>query len=177
VTRITHREKPWFINNFTGITESVSEMPAAALTAAGLRYFIPEITDFRFQENVTFISIKKTAPRQALEIGKRFTNLIPAFKILMMVDDDVDLWKDADLFMAFATRWQPYPATHIFEDLPTLNLEPSAPIRGRSAKVVIDATRQWPEEGGPETYPAYSRQVLEQYAPELFGRVDAKWKL
>jgi 4-hydroxy-3-polyprenylbenzoate decarboxylase len=177
VTRITHRENPWFVNNFTGITESVSEMPAAALTVAGLKYFIPEITDFRFQENVTFMSIKKTEPGQALEIGKRVTKVIPAFKILMMVDDDVDLWKDSDLFMAFATRWQPYPASHIFENLPTLRLEPSAPVVGRSAKIVIDATRQWPEEGGPENYPAYSRQVLEQHAPELFDRIDAKWRL
>ena len=59
VTRITHRKNPWFVNNFTGITESVIEMPPAALTVAGLKYFIPEITDFRFQDSVTFISIKK----------------------------------------------------------------------------------------------------------------------
>jgi 4-hydroxy-3-polyprenylbenzoate decarboxylase len=175
VTRITHRRNPWFVNNFTGITESVSEMPLAALTTAGLRYFIPEITDFRFQENVNFFSIKKTKPGQALEIGKRLTELIPAFKIAIMVDDDVDLWKPADLFMAFATRWQPHPASHVFADLPTLMLEPSSPVRGRSAKIVIDATRQWPEEGGPQTYPEYSRQVLEQHDPGLFARVDAKW--
>ena len=177
VTRITHREDPWFVNNFTGNTESISEMPAAALTVAGLKYFIPEITDFRFQENVTVISIKKNKPGQALEIGKRITKVIPAFKVLMMVDDDVDLWNEADLFMAFATRWQPYPASHIFADLPTLMLEPSAPVRGRSAKIVIDATRQWPEEGGPKTYPAYSRQVLEQHAPDIFERIAAKWSL
>lgn len=175
VTCITHRKNPWFVNNFTGITESVSEMPLAALTAAGLRYFIPEIMDFRFLENVNFFSIRKNKPGQALEIGKRLTKLIPAFKIAIMVDDDVDLWQPADLFMAFATRWQPHPASHIFADLPTLMLEPSSPIRGRSAKIVIDATRQWPAEGGPQTYPAYSRQVLEHHAPELFDQVDKKW--
>ena len=95
--------------------------------------------------------------------------------VAALVDDDVDLWNPADLFMAFATRWQPYPASHIFEDLPTLRLEPSAPTLARSAKIVIDATRQWPEEGGPQTYPAYSRQVLEEHAPGIFDRVDAKW--
>ena len=175
VTRITHRENPWFINNFTGVTESVIEMPGAALTVAGLKYFIPEITDFRFLDTVTFISVKKNKPGQALEIGKRITKLIPAFKVTMMVDDDVDIWNTSDLFMAFATRWQPYPASHIFADLPTLPLEPSSPVRERSAKIVIDATRQWPEEGGPQTYPAYSRQLLEQHAPGIFERVDAKW--
>jgi 4-hydroxy-3-polyprenylbenzoate decarboxylase len=175
VTRITHRKNPWFINNFTGVTESVSEMPLAALTTAGFRQFMPEITDFRFLDNVTFISIRKTKPGQALKIGKRVIKLIPAFKIVMMVDDDVDLWNPADLFMAFATRWQAYPASHIFEDEPTLRLEPSAPTLERSAKIVIDATRQWPEEGGPQTYPAYSRQLLAEHSPDIFDRVDGKW--
>jgi 4-hydroxy-3-polyprenylbenzoate decarboxylase len=175
VTRVTHRRDPWFVNNFTGITESVSEMPLAALTTAGFRQFIPEISDFRFIDNVNFFSIRKNKPRQALDIGKRVIQLIPAFKTVMMVDDDVNLWNSSDLFMAFATRWQPYPASHIFEDLPTLRLEPSAPVLARSAKIVIDATRQWPEEGGPQTYPAYSRQVLEKHAPDIFDQVDAKW--
>jgi len=177
VTRITHRENPWFVNNFTGVTESVIEMPGAALTVAGLKYFIPEILDFRFVDSVTFISIKKNKPGQALDIGKRITELIPAFKVTMMVDDDVDLWNTADLFMAFATRWQPYPASHIFKDMPTLPLEPSSPVRERSAKIVIDATRQWPEEGGPQTYPEYSRQILEEYAPGIFDKVDEKWNV
>jgi 4-hydroxy-3-polyprenylbenzoate decarboxylase len=175
VTRITHRENPWFVNNFTGVTESVIEMPGAALTVAGLKYFTPEIVDFRFVDSITFISIKKNKPGQALEIGKRITELIPAFKVTMMVDDDVDLWNPADLLMAVATRWQPHPASHIFKDMPTLPLEPSSPVRERSAKIVIDATRQWPEEGGPKTYPAFSRQILEEHAPGIFDRVDAKW--
>ena len=77
--------------------------------------------------------------------------------------------------MAFATRWQAFPASHIFEDLPTMPLEPSAPVRARSSKIVIDATRQWPEEGGPENYPDYSRQVLADFDPDIFDRIDAKW--
>lgn len=175
VTRVTHRKNPWFVNNFTGVTESVIEMPGAALATAGLKYFIPEITDYRFLDTITFISIKKGKSGQALDIGKTITKLIPAFKITVMVDDDIDLWNTADLFTAVATRWQPYPASHIFEDLPTLPLEPSSPVRERSAKIVIDATRQWPDEGGPRIYPASSRQLLEQHAPNIFARIDAKW--
>jgi len=175
VTRITHRRDPWFVNSFTGVTESLIEMPGAALSVAGFKHFIPEITDFRFLDSVMILGIRKSKPGQALEVGKRLTKLIPVFKIVMMVDDDVDIWNPADLFMAFATRWQPYPASHIFEDMPTIPLEPSSPVRERTAKIVIDATRQWPEEGGPAKYPAYSRQVLEEYAPEIFDKIDAKW--
>ena len=54
-------------------------------------------------------------------------------------------------------------------------LEPSSPEREHTSKIVIDATRQWPEEGGPENYPEYSRALLEQHAPDLFAQVDARW--
>jgi 3-polyprenyl-4-hydroxybenzoate decarboxylase len=62
-----------------------------------------------------------------------------------------------------------------FPDERTMPLEPSSPVRERTSKIVIDATRQWPAEGGPEQFPQYSRQVLEEHAPELFASIDAKW--
>jgi 4-hydroxy-3-polyprenylbenzoate decarboxylase len=175
VTRVTHRKDPWFINDFTGVSRPMIEMPSAALTTASLQRLIPEITDYRYQDSVTFFAFNKKEPGQALEVGKRIAKLIPVFKIVVMVDDDVDLWKPSDLFMAFATRWQAFPASYIFEDMATMPLEPSAPVRARTSKIVIDATRQWPEEGGPETYPDYSRQVLADFDPEIFDRIDAKW--
>jgi 3-polyprenyl-4-hydroxybenzoate decarboxylase len=54
-------------------------------------------------------------------------------------------------------------------------LEPSSPVRERTSKIVIDATRQLPEEGGPEIYSEYSRHVLTRHDPEIFERIDAKW--
>jgi 4-hydroxy-3-polyprenylbenzoate decarboxylase len=175
VERITHRKDPWIVNDFTGVTRPLIEMPGAALTVAGLKRFVPEIVDYRYVDSVTFFSIKKNKPGQALDVGKRLAKLIPVFKIIVMVDDDVDVWKPADLFMAFATRWQASPASHIFEDMETMPLEPSAPQRGRTSKIVIDATRQWPEEGGPENYPPFSRDVLTDHDPEIFAKIDARF--
>ncbi len=175
VERITHRRNPWITNDFTGVSRPLIEQPGAALTVAGLKRFVPDIVDYRYLDSVTYISINKQQPGQALEVGKRLAKLIPVFKIVVMVDSDVDLWKDADRFMAFATRWQAYPASHIFEDLPTMPLEPSSPQRERTSKIVIDATRQWPQEGGPAKFPEYSRAILERHAPDIFARVDAKW--
>lgn len=175
VDRVTHRRDPWFTNDFTGVTRPLMEMPAAALTTAGLQKFIPEVRDYRYQDSVVFLSIEKKEPGQALAVGKQLIEMIPVFKIVMMVDADVDLWNTQDLFMAFATRWQAFPASHIYEDMPSMPLEPSSPRREHSSKIVIDATRQWPEEGGPEHYPEYSRAVLARHDPEIFARVDAKW--
>ena len=175
IKRITHRRNPWIVNDFTGVTRPMIEQPSAALTVAGLQTLIPNVKDYRYQDSVTWISIAKDKPGQALETGKRLAKLIPVFKIVIMVDADVDLWNDSDRFMAFATRWQAWPASYIYEDLPTMPLEPSSPKREQTSKIVIDATRQWPEEGGPRQFPDYSRQVLEKHAPDLFSAVDAKW--
>lgn len=175
VERITHRRDPWLTNDFTGVTAPLLEQPGAALTVAGLRSLFPAVVDYRYIDSVTYISLRKDKPGQALDIGKRLAKLIPVFKIVIMVDDDIDLWDDAQRFMAFATRWQADPASHIFPELPGMPLEPSSPEREKTSKIVIDATRQWPEEGGPVRFPAYSRDVLEQHAPDLFDRVDAKW--
>lgn len=175
INRITHRRDPWIVNDFTGVTRPLIEQPSAALTVAGLQSFMPEIKDYRYSDSVTWISMKKGKPGQALETGKRLAKLIPVFKIVIMVDDDVDLWNAGDRFMAFSTRWQAWPASHIYEDLPTMPLEPSSPEREHTSKIVIDATRQWPEEGGPKNYPGYSRAVLEQHAPDIFAEIDNKW--
>jgi 4-hydroxy-3-polyprenylbenzoate decarboxylase len=175
VNRITHRRDPWIVNDFTGVTRALIEQPSAALTVAGLQRFIPGITDYRYSDSVTWISMTKSEPGQALETGKQLAKLIPVFKIVIMVDDDVDLWNSSDRFMAFATRWQAWPASYIYEDLPTMPLEPSSPQREHTSKIVIDATRQWPEEGGPQKYPEYSRDILERHSPEIFALVDSKW--
>ena len=175
VTRITHRLNPWFVNDFTGVTRPLIAMPGAALTTFGLQRFIPSVVDYRYSQSIAFISINKTQPGEALEVGKRLAKLIPIFKIVMLVDGDVDLWDDSQLFMAFSTRWQAYPATYIYEDLPAMPLEPSSPAKGRSSKAVIDATRQWPEEGGPEVYPAYSRDLVKAAHPDIFEFVDEKY--
>jgi len=175
VKRITHRKAPWIVNDFTGVTRPLIEQPSAALTVASLQQLVPEIVDYRYLDSVTYFAINKTEAGQALKMGKGLAKMIPVFKIIIMVDADVDLWSEPDRFMAFATRWQAWPASYIYEDLPTMPLEPSSPVRERTSKIVIDATRQWPEEGGPEKFPGYSRDILEQHAPDIFAEVDARW--
>ena len=46
-------------------------------------------------------------------------------------------------------------------------MDPSLPERDdpdgmTGSKIVIDATRQWPEEGGPEVYQRLNRAVFEE---------------
>lgn len=88
---------------------------------------MPQIVDYRWIDSVTFFSIRKTEPGEALKPGKQLAKLIPILRIVVMTDDDVDLMNPADLFHAFSTRRQAHPASAIRRDMPTMPLEPSAP--------------------------------------------------
>ena len=50
--------------------------------------------------------------------------------------------------------------------------DPSQKVQGRTSKIVIDATRQLPEEGGREGFPDTNRALLERGAPEVMAEVD-----
>ena len=49
-----------------------------------------------------------------------------------------------------------------------LPLDPSQRDRNKTSKIVIDATRQWPGEGGPELFPRTNRELLTTLAPDAF---------
>ena len=95
---------------------------------------------------------------------------------LVVVDaEDMDVYNRTQMMFAMGSRWQPYPATEIIESARGMPLDPSSPDRPNSSKIIIDATRQWPEEGGPEVYPELNRTLLTKLAPQSWERVDAKW--
>ncbi len=94
---------------------------------------------------------------------------------MVIVDKELDVMKAADIWLALGSRWQPYTASHLIEKAPTLVLDPSSRDRSTTGKIVIDATRQLPEEGGPDIFPELSRALLKQGAPDVLARVDAKW--
>ena len=63
----------------------------------------------------------------------------------------------------------------LWESMPILPLDQSAPRIGRGSKISIDATRQLPSEGRDRPWPSMNRALLEDGAPEALARVDRKW--
>ena len=175
VTAVTHRQKPWILNQFTGVHKGYFEAPEMALTLVTLKRFAPAIVDFYTPPEApgrAYISIKKTEAKQGLNIGTQIAQIVPIAKIVMVVDDDLDVMKDKDMKIALGSRWQPATATNIIEEARGMPLDPSLPKRPMTSKIVIDATRQWPEEGGPERYAELNRTLLEEGAPDAFDRVE-----
>jgi UbiD family decarboxylase len=178
VTCITHRKQPWILNQFTGVTRGYCTAPVEAFSFYRLKKLIQNAIAFHSPVEWTgigILSIDKTGPKQGLEAGKKIATIVPITKTCIVVDKDVDVLNRDEVMQAVGARWQPWPAAEIIKEARGMPLDPSAPNRPMSSKIVIDATRQLPEEGGPEIYPERNRDLLEKLAPESFELVERNW--
>ena len=177
IKTITHRENPMFVNQFTGVTRGFITTPSEASSTRNFRQFIPELVGAHGPPDFTgffFISIDKTRPHQAFEVAEKL-NFLPISKIMVVVDKDVNIHDPMEMIATVGARWQPHPGGKIIEAGPGFFLDPSAKTRGRSSKIIIDATRQWPEEGGPDRYPKLNREHLLDHDPDIFALIKEKW--
>jgi 4-hydroxy-3-polyprenylbenzoate decarboxylase len=177
IKTITHRVNPVIVNQFTGVTRGFITSPGEAASLRGFSKFMPELRGFHIpidHVGFLFLSIEKTKPHQAIELAEKF-NFLPIGKIVIVVDEDVDIHNSKEVFKTVGARWQPYPGAKIIEDGPGFFLDPSAKVRGKSSRILIDATRQLPEESGPSPYPKLNREHLVEHAPEIFDLVKEKW--
>lgn len=177
ITAITYRKDPWIMNQFTGATRGYVTAPVSSLFNDTFSKMIPGLIEINQGVDTTglvFVRIKKTEPGQGLKVGKRLAAIVPLFKMTVVVDEDVDVLSWYEVGLAIGSRYTPATATAIFEGR-GMPLDPSSADRSKSSKLVIDATRQWPEEGGPEVYPELNRELLETLAPDAFDVAMANW--
>jgi 4-hydroxy-3-polyprenylbenzoate decarboxylase len=178
VTRITHRRNPWLMNSFTGMQRGYTTSAVEVLYERIMRRSAPGLIDFHYPQDmmgVSFVSIDKTAPGQGLEVGKIVANRVRICKVVVVVDKDMDVLDRTQMLFAMGSRWQPGTATEIIEKGTGIVTDPSAVVQGETSKIVIDATMQWPEEGGPERYAKRNRVLLEELAPDALAQVDAMY--
>jgi len=178
ITAITHRRNPIFINQYTGVTRHFMTAPLEVTARYNIQKSFPNVTGVHIALHIPgwcFVSIDKKAPGDGLAVGREVSKLLKISKITIVVDKDVDIHNLTEVLHTIGARWQPTPATHITEEAPGMSGDPSSPERGIGSRVVIDATRQLPEEGGPETYGKMNRECLTEDQPEIFNRIDNKW--
>lgn len=178
VDTVTHRRDPWVMNSFTGVISEYASALQTAVNIYSLRKTSPEVIDYHAPDDsqgLVYISIKKTAPGQAIKVAKPLAMFNPLARVVIVVDDDIDVMDSAAVRFAVGSRWQPATATEIFRNRVAFPLDPAAPDRKTTSKAIIDATRQWPEEGGPPFYQELNRTVFEKAEPAAMARVAAKW--
>jgi len=177
VKAITHRKNPIFVNSFTGVTKTTHMIPWQASSFFKLKKLIPNLVDMYDPHEaigIKVLSINKRFPGQGIAAGQIAAGL-PTGKIFIVVDKDIDVTDITQVLHAVSTRWQPHPATLIIPQGNCFSIDPSMPQRLLTSKIIIDATRQLPAEGGPKSWQPVSRVLLQEKAPESFELVNKKW--
>lgn len=178
IDRITHRKNPILLNSFTSIGGGFVRAPMDAFTLRFWQKRYPQITGIYYHDDtkgINYISIKKDRPGLGLEIAKAVSERFSIVKIAVVVDDDLDIMNQSEMLLALGSRWQPSPASSINPNGKASFFEPSSPDGKTSSKIAIDATMQWPEEGGPKEFPALNRNLFEQAAPTGVENVVKKF--
>ena len=178
ITAITHRQNPWFVNSFTGVTADMPKAPQTAAEYNRYKRLIPNLVSIyslRGAAGVVALSIDKRFPGEGMAAGQCVAANTALNKVVIVVDKDISVLNSLSLLHAVGARWQPGTASLMIPQTQMMMPDPSRPTAGLSSKFVIDATRQLPAEGGPANWPAVSRVLLEQQCPEVFELVDEKW--
>ncbi len=180
VTAITMRRDPIYLSTFTGrapdepsrIGEALNELFVPILK----RQF-PEVRDAWLPPDacsyrIAVVSIAKRYAGQARRVMLGMWSLLPQFtytKLLILVDEDIDVRSWDDVMWAVATRSDPSRDLVIIGDTPIDYLDFASPKPGLGGKLGIDATNKI----GPETDREWG-QVLAM-DPEVSARIDRIW--
>lgn len=179
VQRVTHRRDPILMNSFTSIGGGFVKAPMDAYTHRLWQGRFPQIRQIYYHDDskgIHCVSIRKDKPGQGIEIAKAMSERSMIAKLVIVVDDDLDVMNQSEILLALGSRWQPGPASHVYDSMPASFFEPSSPDGKTTSKIAIDATMQWPEEGGPKEFPLLNRNLFEQAAADdIMGRIVAKW--
>jgi 4-hydroxy-3-polyprenylbenzoate decarboxylase len=178
VKRVTHRKSPWLMNAFTGMGRGMLTAPQDALYEVFLKRNVPNIVEYtnpQWAMGTVVLSINKQEAFEGIKAGESIAKTNPIAKVVIVVDDDVNILDSNDVMAAIGARWQPDPASKILENAPGLFTDPSQVVYGQTSKIVIDATRQIPEEGGQENFPKSNREYLSEEAPQVWDLVDDKF--
>jgi 4-hydroxy-3-polyprenylbenzoate decarboxylase len=178
IKAITHRRNPWVLNSFTGLTCDMPRAPQIAANFFLYKKLIPSLTGFitpRGANGVVVISIDKRFPGEGMAAGQYLAANAGLNKVVIVVDKDLNIHDPSQVLHALGARWQP-SASLLIPQTQMMMPDPSRPGWGLSSKMVIDATRQLPGEGGPKSWAPLNRDLLRQGAPGAFEVVDARWE-
>ncbi len=151
VTAVTHRENPIYLSTYTG---RPPDEPAVIgevfnnLALPTIRAQIPEICDVWLPPaacsyRMAVISIDKRYPGQARRVMMALWGMLPQFsytKMIVVVDDDIDVRNWDDIAWAMASRMDPGRDVLQLENTPMDYLDFASPEPGLAGKIGIDAT-------------------------------------
>jgi 2,5-furandicarboxylate decarboxylase 1 len=172
VSAITWRTNPIFHDIIPGYSAEHLLLGRAAKEAhifMRLKEMVPTLKALNFPKSGThfhaYMSFKKSAEGQARHALMLLLGLDPYLKLVVAVDEDVNVFNEEEVLWAIATRFQADTDMFMVPDVFCNRLDPSS-RDGMSAKVALDATAplKWDVE----------RAVLPQQAVEWAGALLAR---
>jgi UbiD family decarboxylase len=176
VTAVTHRTRPVFLNSYSGILRNAIAIPREATLLAKYRGLIPGLQAIHVPQQaagVHIVSIDKQSAGQGMQAGLAYAEGEMLAKVVVVVDREVSPYRLDDVWQTLGARWQPQPATAIIAEAPGIPLDPSLRDPPTTSKAVIDATPQFPDEGGPAVSPGNSGFLFRSARPEALRDIDA----
>ena len=180
VTAITMRKKPIYISTFTGRPPDEPSRIGEALNVLFLpvvRREFPEVVDLWLPPEacsyrIAIVSIAKRYPGHARRIMMGLWSLLPQLtytKLLIVVDEDIDVRNWADVMWAVSTRSDASRDLVVVDNTPIDYLDFASPKAGLGGKLGIDATIKI----DTETEREWGRSLKMDSA--VIMRVDAMW--
>ncbi|MEM3185722.1 MAG: menaquinone biosynthesis decarboxylase [Conexivisphaerales archaeon] len=181
LTGVMRREKPIYLATIVGKPVMEDAYIGKVVEKAFLplmRLLQPEIVDVNFPSSAWFqglavVSIKKRYPGQAKKVmmGLWGTGQLSLTKMLVVVDDDINIHNMDEVVWAVTTRTDPARDILIISNVPTDTLDPSSPLRNFGSKLGIDATIKTEAEG-------HMRNSMQPIIPDKVTSdlVDRKWR-
>jgi len=128
----------------------------------------PEACSYR----IAVISIAKKYAGQARRVMMGFWSLLPQFsmtKMIVVVDDDIDIRSWPDVIWAVATRMDPSRDLMQVDRTPIDQLDFASPLEGLGGKIGLDATRKI----GSETSRAWGKELT--MSADIEEQVSQRW--
>jgi UbiD family decarboxylase len=147
ISAITHRRGAIYHDITPGISEEHTLMlavPQEARLLRTLRQHYPNVTKVAYPKSGTcrfhaYIAMKNPAPGQAKNAAAVAIGDDLSLKLVVVVDDDVDVHDDSDVLWAMCTRMQADDDINIIRNAMGAILDPSN-HNGLTSKMIVDAT-------------------------------------
>ena len=179
--RITMRRDPIYHSTYTGKPPDEPAVLGMALNEVFvpiLQRQFPEIVDFYLPPEgcsyrLAVASMRKAYPGHAKRVMFGIWSFLRQFmytKIVLVVDDDVNVRDWKEVIWALTTRVDAARDVTIVEHTPIDYLDFASPVAGLGSKMGIDATNKWPG----ETARSWGKPIAMDAAVKR--RVDELWQ-
>ncbi|HLX28025.1 MAG TPA: UbiD family decarboxylase [Casimicrobiaceae bacterium] len=176
VSAITHRRDALYQDIVPGISDehtSLLAVPSEARLLRTLRQHFPNATAVSYPKSGTcrlhaYIALRDPAPGQARNAAAVALGDDLSLKLVVVVDDDVNILDDRDVLWAMATRMQADDDIDVIRNAMGAILDPSNHA-GMTAKMIVDATRPGGDFPPRHTLPEAALERARKLLGRCFG--------